>query len=602
MKLIFIFAVLIASATASWGQTIVERHGRLKAEGNRIKDSCGRNAQVKGMSFFWSQWPGYEYYNADAVKWLRDDWSVQVVRAALAVRGAQDDYIGSPDINLARVINVLDGAVTHGIYGIADFHAHYASNYTKGAATNFFRAVSARYSGKPNIIYEIWNEPIGQYGDDGARATWVDIKSYAKEIISVIRDNDPENLIVVGTPFYDQRPDIAAEDPLTIDAKGRPVGNVAYSIHAYAGAHRQAIRDYGQKALDRGLALFMTESGRDGTNYGPNNTIDPAEWDRWDAWMNERSISFTKWSLSNKDETGSSLQPNASASGGWTADQLRPEGQWNRSYFRAANASPAAPCDNQSKDKIASITAPESVSPGSVVDVKIDYTASTDRDIRFVFQLNKPPYTVYDEKKYDAKAGSASIIVPINIPSDLPLGKDLYKFEVFIAPDGGDWASRLMNSSKINVDAQALTTPVLKKYVNIFDESLSSAWSDWSWGGDATSDDKLSKFGSRAYKYNFGSNGAVSFRHPDGVGGRELAGIEFWARTWSGSASFSLRASHNDKLDSASPPKEIVVDPTYRYFFIPKAELGNYNWYKRFFLQTSTGASIYLDNVKLVFN
>ena len=41
--------------------------------------------QLRGMSLYWSQWIP-KYYTANTVKWLRDNWKVTVVRAAMAVK------------------------------------------------------------------------------------------------------------------------------------------------------------------------------------------------------------------------------------------------------------------------------------------------------------------------------------------------------------------------------------------------------------------------------------------------------------------------------------------------------------------------------------
>ena len=494
-RLLYLLLLCLVGTAGLRAQTIVERHGQLTVDGNRIKDKCGRVAQVKGMSYFWSQWEGKEYYNADVVKWLRDDWKVEIVRAAIAVRG-EDDYITNPTTHFNRATAVIDGAVQHGIYAIADFHAHYANQYTPQAKT-FFRDISARYKGKPNIIYEIWNEPIGAYGDAGGRANWREIKAYAREIISVIRDNDPNGLIVVGTPFYDQRPDLAAEDPLTTDSKGRPVGNVAYTIHAYAGAHKQQVRDWGQKALDAGLALFMTECGRTGTNYGPNNNIDAAEWNRWEAWMDARGISYAKWSLSNKNEVSSSLQPGAPANGGWTTSQLRPEGQWNRTHFRTVNATQPSVCGTT------------------------------------------PPPT---------------------------------------------------------------STPTTNS--NLYTDNFNNSWANWSWGGTATTQDGGIKYaGNYSFKYYFNTGGgAVSFRHPSGLTGDNLVRLEFWARTWNGNTNFEVSGSYDDNYANRGSRTTVTVTPTWQKFTFTKAQLGNYGWYKRFFLfNGSTSNTIFLDNVRLVY-
>ncbi len=57
------------------------------------------------------------------------------------------------------------------------------------------------------MIYEICNEP-----NNGT--SWKEIKSYAKSVISTIRENDKKAVIVVGTPTWSQDVDQAAADPI----------------------------------------------------------------------------------------------------------------------------------------------------------------------------------------------------------------------------------------------------------------------------------------------------------------------------------------------------------------------------------------------------
>ena len=50
-------------ATLSLAQTsVVEKHGRLSVEGNRIVDQTGDAVVLRGMSLYWSQWKG-GFYN-----------------------------------------------------------------------------------------------------------------------------------------------------------------------------------------------------------------------------------------------------------------------------------------------------------------------------------------------------------------------------------------------------------------------------------------------------------------------------------------------------------------------------------------------------------
>ncbi len=307
----------------------VALHGALRVEGNRIVDARDSVTQLAGMSFFWHVWQGKAYWNAEVIRWLRDDWRVSLVRAPIGVHGVEGDYLEEPEIAMRRLDSLVQGAVREGVYVIIDFHAH---NQHEPEAKTFFREVSARYGDYPNVLYEIWNEPVGEA--DAPMATWDTIRAYAKTVVAEIRANDPDNIIIVGTPFWSQRADVAALDPLVVDSTGAPVSNVAYTIHAYAGQHKDTVRAYADSALARGVALVMTECGRVGVNWGPENTIDSASFRAWADWMDRNRVSYCKWSLSTKDEVSSSLLPRASVTGGWTEEDLTPEGRWNRRWFR----------------------------------------------------------------------------------------------------------------------------------------------------------------------------------------------------------------------------------------------------------------------------
>ena len=76
---------------------------------------------------------------------------------------------------------------------------------------------------------------------------------------------DAENLIIVGSPHWSQDVDVAAADPV----KG---ANIAYSLHFYAGTHKQTLRNKAMKAMELGAALFVTEWGA--CNADGNGPID----------------------------------------------------------------------------------------------------------------------------------------------------------------------------------------------------------------------------------------------------------------------------------------------------------------------------------------
>ena len=102
-------------------QTPVETHGRLRVEGTKIVGQHGEPVTLRGMSLFWSQWGGH-YFTPQTVRWLVDDWNVNIIRAPLAVH--HGGYMQNPDAEWAKVKTVIDAAIEEGIYVVVDWHAH----------------------------------------------------------------------------------------------------------------------------------------------------------------------------------------------------------------------------------------------------------------------------------------------------------------------------------------------------------------------------------------------------------------------------------------------------------------------------------------------
>ena len=612
-KLLFLLLLCLGAGLTLEAQTAVARHGQLRVSGKKIKDECDRDVQLRGMSYFWSQWEGNRFFNADVVKWLRDDWKVNVVRIPLGCNNSNRDNVPdhiyevrnlSTRNNKNRVKAVVDGAIQHGIYAVIDWHAH--PEY-RSEAVDFFSEMAQTYGDNPNVIYEIWNEPIGPSDLGEAQDYWDNtLKPYHERVIAAIRDHDPDNIIVVGTPFYDQYLSTAANNPITQDSKGRSVSNIAYTLHFYAAQHKQAIRDQAQAALDANLAVWVTECGRVGTAFDSNdNPIDQDSWNTWEAWLDARKITWTKWSLSDKSESSSGLKPSAPSDGGWDpTDHLTAEGRWSRNKLRNKNANPASVCDDDSgggSDLINSITAPNSIRRGGQATVTIEYEASAERDIRIAFQKNSSPYTTYFQRRLNVSAGSGTRSTTFTVPNDVPLGNDAAQWQVYITTDGGGWAARFSNRRQNNVDVLAASTNV---YDAIYTDNFRNGWRNWSWGGTATvRDGGVKRFGNYSFKFQYnGGGGAVSFQHPDGKPADNLKAIEFWARSWDTNFNVNVSGSYDNNAGNASSPKRIAVTPTWKKFTVTKAELGNYGWYRRFFFRSGTNRTLFLDNVRLVYN
>ena len=272
MKPALIFALCLATASTLLAG-VVEKNGRLRTDGNRIVGDHGKPVAVHGMSHFWSQWEG-EFYTAETVNWLVKDWHVTLTRAALGVHAGALGYQQQPAREIAKIKRVINAAIANDIYVIIDWHDHHAEDNVEGAVA-FFSQMAKTYGAYPHIIYEIYNEPL--------KVSWSEtVKPYAERVIAAIRKHDPDNLIVVGTPYWSQRVDEAAADPIH-DI------NVAYVLHFYAATHKADLRARAQKALDMGVALMVTEWGT--VEASGNGGIATSPWPSGArSWRNTTSV------------------------------------------------------------------------------------------------------------------------------------------------------------------------------------------------------------------------------------------------------------------------------------------------------------------------
>ena len=225
-------------------------------------------------------------------------------------------YMDSPDWSKEKIEAVIEGAIENNIYVIIDWHSH--GIQTK-AAIQFFEEMAQKYGKYPNIIYEIFNEPV--------KDSWDTIKSYSIEVIKSIRKYDPDNVILVGCPHWDQDIHLVADNPI------EGFTNLMYTVHFYADTHGQYLRDRSDYALQKGIPVFVSESA--GMAASGNGPINYAEWQKWIDWMNKNQISFVMWSIADKDETCSMLKTSAGSEGNWKDADMKESGIKTRELIRS---------------------------------------------------------------------------------------------------------------------------------------------------------------------------------------------------------------------------------------------------------------------------
>jgi endoglucanase len=273
---------LAASIAAHAG--VVSDHGRLRVHGNQIVDSLGRPVQLAGMSLYWPQWAnsGKNFYTAAAIQTLANDWKASVVRAPMPVYTPNStpavQYNGA--VYIPMIKTVIDAAIANDIYVIVDWHVE-GDTVMKDSAKVFFDEIAKSYPGCPNILWEVWNEPIN--------STWATIRNYTTEILPVIRAYSP-NIVIVGSTAWSKRPQYGISAPVPNDSA------IAYSGHFYACNDTTEFQNAVITAAAK-VPVFLSEWG---TTSSDGRTGFCTTWaDSWLALAKRLGLSWTNWSFSN---------------------------------------------------------------------------------------------------------------------------------------------------------------------------------------------------------------------------------------------------------------------------------------------------------------
>lgn len=351
----------------------VSQYGQLQAGKNsagkgQIYGACkgvsdGNEVAVQGMSLFWSiaGAAGATYWTSDYVDAFVSKQKIQLIRAPMGIDEDWGDgnYFSNTPYYQGLMNAVVQSAIENDIYVLIDYHSHCAEANTD-KALQFFSYMAQTWGSYDNVIFEIYNEPKkdgncnydGYYDAAEAKTYWKNgIAPYARKVISEIRKHS-DNLIVVGTPYYDQYVDAMLVDPLEDD-------NVAYSFHYYAGEdqYRHTISSQGrnaENAMAGGYSVFVTEWGNSAPsgNGGFNSSYST----EWYNWMKTNKLSGANWSVSNKEETASYF----TTAGAWNYSE---SGKWVNANVFASLPATYTECSTNPASSSSTVASSSSVQP-----------------------------------------------------------------------------------------------------------------------------------------------------------------------------------------------------------------------------------------------
>lgn len=332
---------------------VVSKHGDLNTSKGFVGDASGSKVSLAGVSYFWSCSSSL-WWCKENVKFLVDKYNVQVLRLPVSIApcgsngqsscdksnlGAMggaglwnmNNYVAAPMGTKRQVDEVVKACIENDIYVIIDFHEHKAQDWTS-KANEFFTYFAKKWGEYPNVMYEIFNEPVDDNGT---------VVNYAKQVIPTIRAIDPDNVIIVGSTQF-------SRDPDGVTGAGQGQTNIAYTWHGYAQYNHQT--DWNNKpGWNNDIPVVVTEWGCDagGSDGGMHNIF------------KEHGVINCFWSMSNKggeDERWSILKTTCYKAYDWSDSDMNGNGKNQLSAVSSWVNYKATPMEEENEEFTVSIS------------------------------------------------------------------------------------------------------------------------------------------------------------------------------------------------------------------------------------------------------
>jgi endoglucanase len=303
--------------------TPVATNGQLRVCGVKLCNQYGRPIQLRGMSTHGLQWYPQCVNNA-SLDALAGDWQADHLRLSMYVQ--EGGYETNPRLFTDRMHSLIEQVTARGMYVIVDWHQLTPGdpNANLDRAKTFFAEIAQRHGNKPNILYDVANEPNG--------TAWSRIKAYHEAIIPTIRAADPDAVILLGTHGWGSLG--VSDGGSETDVINNPVNatNVMYTFHFYAGSHGAEYLNTLSRAADR-IPVFVTEFGtQTASGDGANNFTRSQQ---YLDLMAQKKISWTNWNYSDDSRSGAVFTAGTCPNGPYAGtSRLKPAGVWIRDHIK----------------------------------------------------------------------------------------------------------------------------------------------------------------------------------------------------------------------------------------------------------------------------
>lgn len=309
--------------------TPVEINGQLHVCGVKLCNQYDKPIQLRGMSTHGLQWYS-QCVNDSSLTALATDWHADIVRISMYIQ--EDGYETDPRHYTDLVHSIIDKVTARGMYAIVDWHMLDPGDpyYNLSRAKTFFTEIAQRHNGNKNLLYEIANEP--------SEVPWSRIRSYAEELIPVIRANDPDTPILVGTRAWSSLG--VSDDANETEVVNNPVraSNIMYTFHFYAASHGDEYLNALSRAADK-IPMFVTEFGTQTYTGDGGNNFTMSQ--RYLDLMAAKKISWTNWNFSDDFRSGAVFKEGTCDNGPYTGTSaLKSAGVWVRARINTPDDFP----------------------------------------------------------------------------------------------------------------------------------------------------------------------------------------------------------------------------------------------------------------------
>ncbi len=309
----------------------------------QLADQNGKAVQLRGWATHGYQWASVRsFFDQKNDFQGMKNLGANVVRLTCYVSKTADN-VGQSEWNATKTW--LKQAITWcaelGLYAIVDYHVLTSGNpndyFNSGNSwekpTDFFSEISAyvKNNNYKHVLYEICNEP-NNGSNNQFDGSWSSIRTYASQVLPKIADNDPDAVVIVGTPQWSQLLSNAEQNKITHSTL-----QIMYTFHFYACAHAQFLSSQFTENMLKSIPVIVTEwsdteaSGRGSCGTPPTSAVT--------TFLNRcngtsQKVSWTAWSWSpveweNDGERTSSAWKNGTNAGGsnYTVSNLSPTGK-----------------------------------------------------------------------------------------------------------------------------------------------------------------------------------------------------------------------------------------------------------------------------------